>query len=146
MIEREAIMAELWRRMTLVSSGIYTTRNTKVALKLENLPAIQLFEGPDTVVEKSSRGGHPIYKRVLNVQIELCINATSEGAASKEIGEFLDDCKKQLYVGGTTLDRKCAEFSEVEIGAIVRPPIGENAIAVGFEIEVLYIEEVSKLF
>jgi len=145
MIEREALMSELWSRMSQVKTSIYTTRNSSIPLKLENLPAIQIFEGDDMVQEESQRGGYPIYRRLLAVQIELCINATSEGAASKELGEFVDLCKKKLYAGGANLGGKCSRIKEVGMGAVIRPPIGDTAIAVGFEVEVLYTEEVSKI-
>ena len=147
MLEREAIIAELWSKLSSVDTVVTTSRNSKVPPAIGDLPSIAFFELADTVEKVSSRGASqkPSYRRRFKVVIESYISASSEGAATKELGLFIRKVKQQLYEDGQTLGGLAA-FKEVETSRIFRPPVGEHVIGVGFVIEIVYIEDIGALF
>lgn len=146
MFEREVIMEEIAYRMSNVTGVSFTARNPKTPPNADDLPAILIFEFPDEVESRGSMGGHPIYKRRFKVVIECYLTASSEGAASTELGEFVEQIKKQIYTGGVNLNRKAAEIYESECSRVLRPPIGDNTVGLGLVFEVRYIEDIANLF
>lgn len=146
MLKRETIIKELWRRMSLVSGVNYTARNPKTPPNVSDFPVIQFFELGDAVEESDRRGTQVVYRRRLDVVIELFITATAEASATTELMEiYLPRLKAKLYEGGPSLGRLC---SIVETGSsrVLRPPVGENAVGIGLQLEIRYIEDVSELF
>jgi len=146
MLERELIVRELWKRMSQVDGVQYTARNPKATPDTNDLPCIQFFELNDKVIGTSSRGGYPIYKRVLSVAIELIVNSEKEAACSKELGEFSQATKKKLYEGGVTLGGRNCEIKETDATRVMRPPVGENSAMIGFGLDITYIEDTNLLF
>ena len=145
MLERETLMAELWSRIRSTPGVVYTARNPSQVPSAEQLPAIQMFEMPDTVEKQDSRGGLPIYHRSLIVVVESFINATSEPAASKEITAFVDQVKKVIYSGGPTLGGKAKLIRETEASRVLRPKMGENIVGLGIVFAIQYIENVANI-
>lgn len=145
MLEREIAIAELWRRMNSVSGVKYTTRNPKAPPSIDDMPTINIFELEDEVVAKTMRGGYPAYKRSLPIVLEAFITGSSESAATKELGVFLQEMRKKLYEGGTTLGGKCAEITETTQTRVLRPPAGEHTVGIGLTFEMIYIEDISRL-
>lgn len=147
MLERETIITELWSKLAAVDTVVYTARNSKAPPSLRELPAILFFEMADEVEKVSSRGAtaKPSYHRKLRVAIESYITASAEGAATKELGLFIQKVKTKLYEDGQIL-AGLAAFKEVETSRIFRPPMGEHVIGVGFVIEIVYIEDIGALF
>lgn len=146
MIEREILIQELWSRLSSVSGVTSTARNPKKTPSVEDFPCIQFFELNDLVIKESSRGGYPIYLRNLEVAIDSYMKATSEQSATKELGLFVQEVKKKIYQGGVNLGRKCQIIKEVESSRVLRPPVGENSIGLGLAFNILYTEEIGKLF
>ena len=147
MLEREEIIEELQRRMWLVTGIKKVARNTKAEPSVDDLPYIGIFELPDVVEEVDTRGATkpPDYRRRMGVMIESFIAASSEGASSQEMFIFVGELKKQLYTGGQTLGGLCA-FREVDYSRVLRPPAGDNTIGIGIALEIVYIEDTTKLF
>lgn len=145
MLEREKIIAELWRRLAAVNGVRFTARNPKVEPSVDNMPCIQFFELDDEVQESSQRGGFPAYKRALQVAVESFIKASTDAAATKELGDFIIGIKKALYSDGISLGHLC-QISEIRASQILRPPVGENVIGIGIIFELRYVETVSNLF
>lgn len=145
MLEREEIIAELWKRLSNVSGVKHTARNPKAPPKTTDFPAIQFWELSDVVIDVKDRGGHPIYRRELSVVIEPFIAGSTENASSKELGVLVQEMKKKIYQGGPTLGKRCV-ISESEASRVHRPPTGENAAGVGIALIITYIEEIAKLF
>lgn len=146
MIEREAALVELWKRFGQVTGVKTTQRNPATSPELHDLPLIRFFEMDDVVMELGGRGGYPIYKRRLTLIVESFIRASSEGAATKELGVFIGSLKRQVYAGGTNLGGTCSEFVEASMGRILRPEIGQNSIGLGLVFNMRYIEEVVNVF
>jgi hypothetical protein len=146
-LQRERIMAELWRRLSTVAGVAWTARNPSSPPGVENLPAVQIFEMDDEVVERTRRGGgeYPAYKRLLKVVIEAFISGSSEGAASSELFDFLGKLKTAMYQGGPSLGGLC-ELTESSGSRMLRPPAGNNVIGVGIELEIAYVENIAALF
>jgi len=146
MLERETAIVELWKRLAGVTGVLYTARNPVIPPKVEQMPCIQFFELGDTVEKMSMRGGYPIYGRVLTVVVEPFVNATAEGASTKEMIEFVKLVKKAVYTGGPTLGGKCSEIHEVDASRVLRPDVGAPVSGIGLAFEIRYNEEISKLF
>ncbi len=144
MLQREAIIRELWSRMSSVEGVKYTARNPGAPPNVARLPAIQIFEFPDKVMEVSKRGGYPIYKRKMQVIIEHFVAAATEGAATKEIMAFLLLSKKKLYAAGATLGGLCS-LTEVEASRILRPATGSHVAGIGVTLEITYVEDVGSI-
>uniref|UniRef100_A0A6M3MEZ2 Tail protein n=1 Tax=viral metagenome TaxID=1070528 RepID=A0A6M3MEZ2_9ZZZZ len=147
MLEREAIIEELQARMWTVTGVTKVARNTKAEPSVNDLPYIGIFELPDVVEEVSTRGATkpPDYRRRLSVMIESFIAASSEGASSQELFSFVEELKTKLYAGGPTLGGLCA-FKETDLSRVLRPPAGDNTIGIGIALEIVYIEDTTKLF
>lgn len=147
MVERELIIQELWKRLAGVTDVRYTARNPKVPPKVEDLPALQFFELGDTVEKVGRRGGtnYPNFHRRLRVVIEAFINPQAEGSSGKELGLFVQNVKKALFTDGSTLGKLC-EIQEVETTRVLRPPVGENIIGIGLVYDLIYVEDVSRLY
>jgi len=144
--EREAIIKELWRRIASVSGVAYTARNPKAPPNVSDFPAIQFFELGDSVEDTQKRGTQVAYKRKLDVVVEMFIAATTEASATNELMEiYLPRLKTALYLGGPTLGRLCS-FKENGTSRILRPPVGENSIGIGLQLEIRYVEDVNLLF
>ena len=146
MFEREIIKEEIAYRMSQVDGVMFTARNPKTPPNAEDFPAILMFEYPDEVESKGLRGGYPIYKRKFKVVIECYITASSEGAATTELGDFVEKIKKKIYEGNNTLSKKASELNELELSQVMRPPVGDNTIGIGIIFEVSYIENIANLF
>lgn len=145
MLERELVMEALWARMADVEGVAFTARNPVNPPNKDNMPCIQFFELEDCVAASTMRGRVPVYKRDLDLIIEMFILAGSEPAASKELSEFVGKVKYKLYEGGVTLGLKGVEIREVSAGQILRPPDLDLAVGVGIVLRVRYIEDISKL-
>lgn len=145
MAERDLMIEELWSRLTSVPGVKYTARNPSSPPSSSQMPAIQLFEFPDTVEEASQRGSYPAYKRKISVAVEAFITATSEETATREILAFAKEVKKKVYAGGNNLGRTCSSIVEEEASRILRPAAGENIVGIGIVFQIRYIEDVSKI-
>ena len=77
--------------------------------------------------------------------IEPFIAGSTENAASKELGMFVKEMKKKIYLGGPTLGKRCV-ISESEASRIHRPPAGDNSAGVGIALIITYTEEIARLF
>ena len=146
MLEREILMQELHNRLSAVEGANFVERNPAEPPGVNDLPAILIFEFPDSMEEGSHRGGYPIYRRVLKVVIESFINAASEGAATTELSVFIGKVRKAIYTGGNNLSRKAVTLIEVESSRVLRPPVGENVAGLGLVFEITYTENVANLF
>lgn len=147
MREREEIIQELWSRLAGVPGVAFTARNPKDPPSIKDMPCIQFFETEDTVESSSRRGGssYPNHRRRMSVVVEAFMAAEEEGSSSKELGTFVQNLKKTLYVDGVTLGGLC-EIREVRTGRILRPPIGGAVVGVGLTFEIRYVEDVGRLF
>lgn len=146
MHNRETIIGEFWKRLSSVSGVNRTTRNPAAPPALSDFPIIQFFELDDVITKMSNRGGYPIYTRKLTVVIEPYTTASEESLASKELGTFVENIKTALYVGGDNLGKKCSLIVETGSSRTFRPPVGENSIGMQIQFEILYIEDISKLY
>ncbi len=144
MLYREVIMAELWRRLASVTGVAWTARNPSAPPVAANLPAIQIFELEDEVHDYGRRGGWPQYKRSLTVVVEVFVQGSSEGAASKELFTFLGLVKKALYQGGSSLNG-LGEIREISTSRLLRPPAGGNVVGVGLYLQISYVEDTAAL-
>ena len=142
MKEREIIIAELWRRMRSVSGMVRTGRNPKKQPSLEDLPWSAVYELGDLVEGARMRGGLPAYKRRLTVIVETYINATTEGGATEELGDFIQLLKIAIYAGGPSLGGTCSEIVEVDASQVIRPAIGGNSIGIGLAFDIVYTEQI----
>ena len=141
-MEREAIMAEVWHRMSNVTGVFKVDRNPSKPPSMSDLPVIHLFDQDDTVISRSSRGGYPIYTREFTLHIATYIIADNNSSASQELGLFIIEIKKKLYLGGTTLGKTCCDFSEVLTTPYKRPPISGDSIGVGLKFIITYLEDI----
>lgn len=148
MLEREFIIQALWERLSNVTGVNRTARNPVNPPSEEDMPCINFFELEDPVQDKTYRGGkkYPAYKRALRVLLEPFVLGSSEPAASKELGAFVQETKKSLYAGGNTLGMKGVEMTEVGTGQVLRPPKVEKVAGIGITIEIRYVETIAKLF
>jgi hypothetical protein len=145
MREREIAIAEFWKRIASVTGVIKTARNPSDNPSASDFPAIQFFELDDTITGKGRRGGYPIYTRTLIVTAEAFIPGTSESAATKELGDFVQEMKKKIYAGGNNLNKTCSEITEIGCTRVLRPPVGKNSIGIGVIFEIKYIENISTI-
>lgn len=147
MLERELIIQELWRRLAAVPGVAYTARNPKAEPSVDNMPCIQFFELDDKPEKHDHRGAtaYPAYRRTFQVVVEAFVKGSSDAAASKELGEFMQAVKKSLYTGGNVLHPN-SFFLETEMSRMLRPPVGDNVIGVGIVLTIQYVEDISKLF
>lgn len=143
---RDALMAEIWRRLSLIPNITYTARNPKAEPSKDDFPAIQIIELVDTVLKKSTRGGFPIYQRLLKLAVELFVEASSESAATKELMEFVNAFKIELYRGGNNLGKKAISIEEFDYSQVLRPPVGTHAVGISIVFDILYLEDIGKLF
>lgn len=146
--EREAIIIELQSRLAAVEGNLAANRNPDSPPDVLSMPVINFFELVDKVINTSSRGGYPIYTRVLLVTMEPFIKASERGAESKELFIFNNKLKVKLYekVGNTapnSLSGLCL-FQEVDYSRVLRPGSGENVAGIGITIAITYIEDTSK--
>lgn len=146
MLERENIMVELWRRMANVEGVVYTARNPSKPPAVEDMPAIQLFELRDAVVDASARGGRPIYKRKLEVIAEIYVKADNDASATHELGLFLQAVRKAVFVDGESLHGVCSHIEETEMSRVLRPLVGGPIVGVGLAYVITYIENIQTLF
>ncbi len=121
---------------------VRTGRNPKKQPSLEDLPWCAIYELGDLVEEGRMRGGLPAYKRRLTVIVETYIDATKEGRATEELGDFIQLLKIAIYAGGPSLGGTCNEIVEVDASQIIRPPIGGNSIGIGLAFDIIYIEKI----
>ena len=142
-LQRELVMAEIVRRMFLVSGHGTISRNPESPPDTEDFPAIQLFELDDEVTEQTMRGGKPTLKRKLQVAIEMYLSASSEGARSSELAAFVALVKAELYRGKQNFNGTAEVWREISMSRILIPPVGANAIGVGIAIEIAYLEDIS---
>lgn len=128
-----------------VTGVVHIGRNPKQLPDADTVPAIQIYELEDKVVEVHGRGGHPVYRRVLTVVLQLYISAEKEGAATQELADFVKEMKKKLYEGGPNLSRKCLLIEETRKTRVFRPATGSNMAAIGIALEITYKEDISLL-
>jgi hypothetical protein len=145
MLEREAIIQELWSRLASVTGVAFTARNPKQEPSVDNLPCIQFWEMDDKVEEESARGGYPSFKRSFDVVVEPFVLASTDASASKVLNDFIIEIKKQVYRDGVSLGGLC-RVSEAGSSRILRPPVGENVIGIGITFTFRYVETVANLF
>lgn len=146
--ERELIITTLQTRLSEVEGNSAAHRNPESPPDALSMPVINFFELDDVVKKTSSRGGYPIYTRVLIVAMEPFIKASERGAESKELFVFNQKLKKKLYekVGNTapnSLGGLCS-FVETNASRVLRPGTGENVAGIGITIAITYIEDTSK--
>lgn len=146
MHNRETIIGEFWKRLSSVSGVNRTSRNPSAPPALSDFPVIQFFELDDVITKISNRGGYPIYTRKLTVVIEPYITASEEALSSKELGTFIQNIKNRIYAGGDNLGKKCSLIVETGSSNTIRPPVGENSVGMQIQFEILYIEDISKLY
>lgn len=146
MLEREILIKELWRRLSNVSTVNRTARNPASPPSIGDLPVIQFFELEDIVEGNTSRNGYPAYKRKLNLVIEAYTTATDEATSSKTLGEFVQLVKKELYRNGNNLNGTCVLIAETGSSRILRPPVADNAVGISLNFDVIYIENISRLY
>lgn len=142
---REAILVNIWSRLSKVDEMNFTARNPSRPPKAKDLPAALLFDFPDDVVKVTKRGDYPSYTRDLTVVIEVYITATSEESSSKELTAFMKKVKTELYRGGPTFGKRC-QWEEIAHTRILRPAAGENMVGIGTTIRVVYLEHIASLF
>ena len=147
MLEREQILGALWERMASVTGVKRTARNPVNPPNVDDLPCINMFELADNVVATQRRGATqpPAYKRELVVVLEPFVLGSSEPQATKELGAFVQELKKKLYEGGTTLGLKNVEIEETEMTQVLRPPAMERVAGVGISLKIRYVEDISRL-
>jgi len=138
----EAIMAEVWGRMSNVTGVVKVDRNPSKPPSIGDLPVIHLFDQDDTVISKSSRGGYPVYKRNFTLHIATYISGLTNSSVSKELDLFIIEIKKQLYAGGATLGKTCCDFEEVLTTSYKRPPISGDIIGTGLKFIINYLEDI----
>lgn len=145
MIKRENIISEFWERLYNVSGVTRVVRNPTTPVDLSSLPSINILEREDIVTDWTLRGNMPKYKRRLELAVEAFINGTSEGAATKELMDFVNDIKRAIFADGSSLGGLCEvrerECSDVAIGAG-----GEHIRAIGLVFDILYVEDVADIF
>lgn len=146
MHDKEVLIGELWKRLSSVATVNRTARNPAAPPVVGDFPVIQFFELDDTITKISNRGGYPIYTRKLNLVIEPYITASEEALSSKELGVFIKEIKKKIYEGGDNLAKKCSLIIETGSSRTLRPPVGENSIGAQLQFEILYIEDISRLY
>lgn len=144
---KEKIMSTLWQRLDGVTGKVSIARNSKVEPNVNDMPAIRFFELEDTVEKLLSTGAtkFPAYQRKLTVAIECFVSSTAEGKVSQDLLAFVGEIKKKLYEGGNTLGLQCKLF-EVESSKVFRPPVGKAVAGISIIIDILYVEDISKLF
>lgn len=145
MLKWESIAQEIESRMADVVGVKSVARNPKVPPNIDAMPAICIFEMEDDVVDKSLRGGFPIYKREADVVIEYFDDAVSEETASTATASLLEQIKKKLYRDGARLGGLCSELVETKSGRMLRPDAGNHLAGRSLFFVVTYIEEISLL-
>jgi hypothetical protein len=112
------------------------------------MPRINIFELPDKVEKAAKRGAtkHPSYIRKLEIALEAFVVSSSESAASKDLGLFVQELKKKLYEGGSNLGLNGVEVVETGASQILRPPNLDNVAGVGIILTVAYVENIANLF
>ncbi len=143
---RDALLSEIWRRISLIPSIKYAARNPKAEPSKDDFPAIQIIELVDAVQKTSRRGSFPVYQRLLKVAIELFIEASSEGAATKELEVFITTFETEFYRGGNNLGKKAISVEEFDRSQVLRPPVGTHAIGISIVFDVVYVSDIGKLF
>jgi len=146
-LEREAILAALWKRMAAVSGVARTARNPVDPPSLEDLPCINMFELQDKVVGVKKRGASllPEYRREVSVALEVFVAGSSEPQSSQALGLFVQDVKRKLYEGGVTLGLKGVEVEETDASQILRPSKMDSVAGIGILLKIKYVEDVTKL-
>lgn len=148
MQEREAIITVLQTRLSEVEGNFAAYRNPESPPDASSMPVINFFELEDKVIKTGSRGGYPIYTRMLVVAIEPFIKASERGATTKELVNFVKKVKLKLYekVGNTAPNSfgGLCSFVETNASRILRPGTGENIAGIGIILAITYIENTSK--
>jgi len=148
MREREVILAKLWELVAATSGVGRTARNPVTPPNENDMPCINLFELDDLVDSSANRGAsqYPAYKRTLSVVIEVFASGSSEAAATKALGLFVQEMKKKIYQYGVSLGLANVEVLEESAGRILHPPDMERTVGIGISLRIKYVEDVSKLF
>jgi len=143
-LQREKILEELEKRMTLISGIQFVARNPEKQPSYNDLPCVSIFEMPDTVDEMSQRGGKPSYKRSFQIVLEVFISGSTATLASKELMAFVKLVKVALHAAPYGLDKTCRGIREDQYGRVLRPGVGEHVIGIGLAITIFYVEDINK--
>jgi hypothetical protein len=143
-LQREAIIEELEKRMTEVSGVLFVARNPEKAPSYDDLPCVSIFEMPDTVDDMSKRGGMPSYKRSFQIVLEIFISGSTATLASKELMAFMKLVKVALHAAPYGLDATCGGIREDQYGRVLRPGVGEHVIGIGLAITIFYVEDINQ--
>jgi hypothetical protein len=145
-LERELVVAEIWRRLSLIPGIKYHMRNPQAPPKEQDMPCCLIFDMDDVVVQGNGMGTQaPTYKRALQVVVESFVQGSSEAAASKELMAFVRKLKREIYRGGSNLGKICTYIGEKSAARILNPRVGTNVIGLGIVFEVMYVEDISKI-
>lgn len=142
-VDREALVAEFWKRVAGVAGMNSTARNPESPPKAEDCPVGNIFDLEDEV-EATDGGRRPKNKRRLTLILELFVKGSSDAAASKELWLFYQTVKKALYADPADLGRK-ATLLEKRTSAFVTIDAGNHMKGVGIEFHILYTEDVGLL-
>jgi len=145
--QRESAIRELQYRMWNVPGVGLVLRNTSQEPAVSDMPFIGIFELTDRIVEAGRRGGGvlPVYKREVDLVLEIFIAGSTEADASAELADFVSKVRAKLYEGGVTLGKRCSYITETGMSKVLRPPVGGNIAGIGISLTMTYVDDVSAL-
>lgn len=146
MIERESILNDIVIRLQDIDAVKLVTRNFRKTASLAEFPSIFIVDLGDTVDESSSRNSVN-NKRRFKIGIVSIIQGSSEESAPQEIASFQSQVKKKIYQNNMTVGTTYrGSIHETDTSVLTFPPIGNNTVAQAIEFEILYAEDIRRLF
>lgn len=147
MLKREAIIAELAKRIAEVEGMTFTARNPVTRPSVEDMPVGNIFDFPATVI-KTSGGGRtkaPICEMVGEILLEIYTTGTTEATSSDELFVFVETVLQAIYTDGMSLGGLDCSLRIKEFTRVFRPPVGGNAAGIGIVFTVQYVEDLNIL-
>lgn len=140
MIAYEAIVTEVWKRLTLIGGVNKTDRNPDTEPEASDCPYVAIFELGDVTEGTQKRPGAKVYKKRMQLGVEGFVKSSSSEAASGELSDWLKKIKKALnssvsWPGGTS------DLVEVEMTRVVTLDAEQHMKGRGITYEIMYIED-----
>lgn len=146
MIEREDILNDMVTRLHEIPGVRLVTRNFRKAGTLNEFPSVFVVDLGDSVDEFSSRNAVNNKKR-MRVGIVSIIQGSTEESAPQEMSAFQGQVQKQIYQYNQTIGTTYkGSIHETNTSALVFPPIGNKVVAQAIEFEIMFVEDIRRLF
>ena len=138
---RDALVTEVWRRLSSVEGMKTTKRNPEEPPEAQDCPVGNIFELDDETTVPGTRPV-PTNKQELLLILELFIKGTSAASASKELWVLYRKVMKALYAEPKFLSGK-GELRKIRTSRVVTVDSGNHMKGLGIAFNALYIEDIA---